>query len=44
MAAKLQKAGLVTLLFHLLTDAEADEQSNVFGIGFLAERLLQVAE
>lgn len=39
VAAALQRAGLATLLFDLLTDAEAAERSNVFDIPLLAERL-----
>ena len=39
VAAALQQAGLATLLFDLLTDAEAAERSNVFDIPLLAERL-----
>jgi putative phosphoribosyl transferase len=40
VARALQKAGLATFLFDLLTDAEAAERSKVFDIPLLAERLL----
>lgn len=39
VAERLQDAGLVTLLFDLLTDDEADNRSLVFDIEFLARRL-----
>jgi putative phosphoribosyl transferase len=39
VAKRLQDAGLVTLLFDLLTDDEADNRSLVFDIDFLARRL-----
>jgi len=39
VAATLRAAGLGTLLFDLLTEAEADERSNVFDIRLLAERI-----
>ena len=41
VAAVLNVHGLATLLFDLLTDAEADERSNVFDIALLAERVDQ---
>ncbi len=44
VAGALQQAGLATLLFDLLTDAEAARRSNVFDIGLLAERLDQAAD
>lgn len=44
VAESLQQAGLATLLFDLLTDAEAARRHNVFDIPLLAERLLQAAE
>jgi putative phosphoribosyl transferase len=40
VAARLNEAGFGTLLFDLLTDAEAAERSNVFDIPLLAERLV----
>jgi len=39
VAARLQQANLGTLLFDLLTEAEADDRRNVFDIPLLAERL-----
>lgn len=39
VATALQKAGLATLLFDLLTEAEAENRANVFDIDLLAERL-----
>jgi len=39
VAARLQQEGLGTLLFDLLTEAEADDRRNVFDIPLLAERL-----
>ena len=39
MAAALPSAGLVTLLFDLLTEEEAADRRNVFDIELLAERL-----
>jgi putative phosphoribosyl transferase len=39
VAAALRSAGLATLLFDLLTEAEAADRSNVFDIELLAERL-----
>ena len=44
VAELLRQAGLATLLFDLLTDAEAEQRSNVFDIPLLAERLDQAAE
>lgn len=40
VAERLQAAGLVTLLFDLLTEDEADDRSLVFDIGFLSQRLI----
>lgn len=42
VAGVLQEAGLATLLFDLLTDAEERDRSNVFDIGLLAARLVDV--
>lgn len=42
VARVLQSAGLATLLFDLLTDAEERDRSNVFDIGLLAARLVDV--
>jgi putative phosphoribosyl transferase len=39
VAAELRGAGLATLLFDLLTEAEGRDRANVFDIGLLAERL-----
>lgn len=39
VAERLQGAGLATLLFDLLTDAEAADRTNVFDITLLAERV-----
>jgi len=39
VANRLQRVGLATLLFDLLTDREAGDRSNVFDIELLAERL-----
>jgi putative phosphoribosyl transferase len=39
VAADLREAGLATLLFDLLTEAEGRDRVNVFDIGLLAERL-----
>ncbi|MEV1167956.1 alpha/beta family hydrolase [Nonomuraea sp. NPDC049784] len=41
VAEVLNKAGLGTLLFDLLTPGEEADRANVFDIGLLAERLLQ---
>jgi dienelactone hydrolase len=43
VAAELRAAGLATLLFDLLTPAEARDRDNVFDIGLLAERLAEAA-
>ncbi|HTR15868.1 MAG TPA: dienelactone hydrolase family protein [Acetobacteraceae bacterium] len=43
VAGELQSAGLVTLLFDLLTEQEAANRANVFDITLLAERLDQAA-
>lgn len=40
VAERLQQAGMVTLLFDLLTEDEADDRSLVFDIPFLADRLV----
>ena len=40
VARVLNEAGLGTLLFDLLTEAEASERGNVFDVGLLARRLL----
>jgi putative phosphoribosyl transferase len=42
VAAMLNQAGLGTLLFDLLTTAEEDDRANVFDIGLLAGRLVDV--
>lgn len=42
VAAALNQAGLATLLFDLLTDAEERDRSNVFDIRLLAQRLVLV--
>ena len=39
VARELEEAGLATLLFDLLTEAEAEDRTNVFDIPLLAERL-----
>lgn len=44
VAAELQRAGLGTLLFDLLTPAEARDRRNVFDIGLLAQRLVLATE
>lgn len=41
VAAHLCEAGLATLLFDLLTEAEARDRRNVFDIGLLARRLVE---
>ena len=41
VAANLAKNGLATLLFDLLTDAEAADRSNVFDIPLLARRVVE---
>lgn len=43
VAESLQRAGLATLLFDLLTEDEAAHRANVFDIAHLAERLDQAA-
>ena len=43
VAEALQRAGLATLLFDLLTDQEAANRANVFDIPLLADRLDQAA-
>ena len=43
VAEALQRAGLATLLFDLLTESEAANRANVFDIPLLAERLDQAA-
>jgi dienelactone hydrolase len=40
VATELRRAGFATLLFDLLSEAEADDRRNVFDIPFLAGRLL----
>lgn len=42
VAEVLQDAGLGTVLFDLLTEAEESERANVFDIGLLASRLVDV--
>jgi putative phosphoribosyl transferase len=42
VAATLHRAGLATLLFDLLTQAEEADRSNVFDIDLLARRLIDV--
>ena len=44
VADQLQAAGLATLTFDLLTDAEAADRRNVFDIGLLGSRLLRVTD
>jgi len=44
VAEALQRRGLGTLLFDLLTDAEAADRANVFDIPLLAERLVEAVE
>ena len=44
VAARLQQENLGTLLFDLLTEAEADDRRNVFDIPLLAERLGEAIE
>jgi putative phosphoribosyl transferase len=39
VAQALQRSGIATLLFDLLTEDEAEDRANVFDIHFLAERL-----
>lgn len=40
VAGELREAGIATLLFDLLSEAEAADRANVFDIALLAERLL----
>lgn len=42
VAGVLNRAGLVTLMFDLLTPAEETDRANVFDIGLLARRLVDV--
>ncbi|GAA3991469.1 phosphoribosyltransferase [Thermobifida alba] len=44
VAAELHRGGLATLLFDLLSEAEAEHRDNVFDIGLLAGRLAVAAE
>jgi len=44
VADQLNAAGLATLTFDLLTDAEATDRRNVFDIGLLASRLARAAD
>lgn len=44
VAEQLRAAGVTTLLFDLLTEAEGQDRRNVFDIEFLAGRLLEVTE
>ncbi|MGW6913844.1 phosphoribosyltransferase family protein [Kitasatospora sp. NPDC054939] len=44
VAAELNRAGLATLLFDLLTDAEEADRRNVFDVELLGARLTAVAE
>ncbi|MEH2522530.1 MULTISPECIES: dienelactone hydrolase family protein [unclassified Bradyrhizobium] len=44
VARVLQKSGFGTLLLDLLTDAEAQDRTNVFDIGLLADRLRAATE
>jgi predicted phosphoribosyltransferase/alpha-beta hydrolase superfamily lysophospholipase len=44
VADQLNRAGLGTLTFDLLTDAEARDRRNVFDIGLLAARLVRATE
>ncbi len=44
VAKELQKAGLSTLLFDLLTEEEAANRNNVFDIPFLAQRLVTATD
>jgi putative phosphoribosyl transferase len=44
VADQLHGAGLATLIFDLLTDAEARDRRNVFDIGLLATRLQRAAD
>lgn len=44
VAETLQRRGLATLLFDLLTDIEAADRANVFNIGLLARRIVQAID
>jgi putative phosphoribosyl transferase len=44
VAEALRRVGLATLLFDLLTEAEAADRAKVFDIGLLAERLLHATD
>jgi putative phosphoribosyl transferase len=44
VARSLQRAGLGTLLFDLLTEAESQTRANVFDLALLAERLLAATD
>ena len=44
VAKALQRAGLATLLFDLLTTSEADDRANVFDVPLLAARLEQATK
>ncbi len=44
VASALGDVGLATLLFDLLTEAEAADRANVFDVGLLADRLVLAAE
>jgi putative phosphoribosyl transferase len=44
VASALNASGLATLLFDLLTEAEANEQRNVFDVSLLAERLVAATQ
>lgn len=44
VAGVLQRAGLATLLFDLLTEAEESDRRNVFDIGLLTQRLLMALD
>ncbi|MBH1937521.1 phosphoribosyltransferase [Streptomyces sp. AV19] len=44
VAATLNRAGLGTLLFDLLTDEEAQDRAKVFAVEFLAGRLTEVTD
>lgn len=44
VAETLHRRSLATLLFDLLTDAEAADRANVFNIGLLANRLVQAVD
>lgn len=44
VARKLQAGGMATLLFDLLTPAEAEDRRNVFDIELLAERVLEAVD